>query len=240
MRDYIPILARSTYSNLPESTYSISQTFGMKTTYSFAALATAMVSATITPKADLPNPADVQMRVHYAGTGCPDNSITATISPDRAVLKFIFDAFQVSTGPETPTSESRKTCAFTLVLEHPAGYQYALESALWHGWAQLDDGVDLRLDASTFFASEPPAATSVQIHASSKSGSLNWSEGQVFTKVDEVLAFSRVYSSCVPESVVFLNTRAMLTSQDPRAFGSTAEENVVTSLDLTLDWRQCS
>src|SRR5690349_9238242 len=88
---------------------------------------------------DTPNPKDIQIvNASFSGSGCPQGSVSTTISPDRTVITFGFDKFQTYIGPGLPISERTKNCALHLSLKYPGGFQFSVVDSTYHGYAQLE------------------------------------------------------------------------------------------------------
>ncbi|KAI1109490.1 hypothetical protein F5Y14DRAFT_455928, partial [Nemania sp. NC0429] len=64
--------------------------------------------------------------VSASGNGCPQGSVTTTLSPDREVVTFGFDKFQTYIGPGTVPADRTKNCQLHLNLKYPGGFQFAV------------------------------------------------------------------------------------------------------------------
>lgn len=139
-----------------------------------------------------------------SGNGCPQGSVTSTISPDRTVrtaqsphllsdkgekkshshntqlVTFGFDAFQTYIGPSAKQADKTKQCQIHLSLQYPGGFQYSVVDATYHGWARLDAGVTGTFVSSYFFSQ---AASQTCTTRSTISGA-QWLNGDVYTKQD--------------------------------------------------------
>lgn len=49
-----------------------------------------------------------------SGNGCPQGSVTTTLSPDKEVVTFGFDSFQTYIGPGTTVQDRTKNCQLHL------------------------------------------------------------------------------------------------------------------------------
>jgi hypothetical protein len=103
-----------------------------------------------------------------SGNGCPQGSVSNTLSPDKTVsslsclssydansakiVTFGFDSFQTYIGPTAAQADKTKQCQLHLSLQYPGGFQYSVVDATYHGWARLDPGVTGTFISSYFFS----------------------------------------------------------------------------------------
>lgn len=104
-------------------------------------LTTLMLCATVTYAQDeqLPSGATIQS-VQYAGTGCPQGSISSLLSVDAQALTVIFDQYAVETAGEAPQKKNTKDCQIRLEVAAPKGWSYSIASMQIRGFADLDAG----------------------------------------------------------------------------------------------------
>jgi hypothetical protein len=57
----------------------------------------------------------------YGGTGCPEGTVSATLSPDAKSLSLLFDHYQISVGGATGKSFDRKSCNIAIPVHVPQG-----------------------------------------------------------------------------------------------------------------------
>jgi hypothetical protein len=83
------------------------------------------------------------------GSGCPDGSATATVSPDGQEISISFSKF---IADATKTIESRKNCNLAIPVKVPAGFQVSLYTADFRGYvAPATTG---KLNVEYFFAGQ--------------------------------------------------------------------------------------
>jgi hypothetical protein len=210
---------------------------------SLAFLAPALVAAmpTLNPQAvsDLPDPKDIQIvSATWSGNGCPSNSVSTSISPDRTVITFGFDAFQTYIGPTTPVQENNKNCALHLNLKYPGGFQFAVVDSTYHGFAILEEGVTGSFFSTYFFSQDASATTTTR---TTITGGGIWAEGQVYTKADTVPTASLIFSPCGATGILNINNRISLRSSNPNAFGSITDDDATIAFtqQLNLNWKEC-
>jgi hypothetical protein len=87
------------------------------------------------------------MGASYAGSGCPSQSASVSISPDGQELSILFDKFAaIGNNP----MESRKSCNLSIPIKIPQGFQVSLYDADYRGYVAPATSGTLR--AEYFFA----------------------------------------------------------------------------------------
>jgi hypothetical protein len=213
----------------------------MKSFAAFLLPALAAAAPLLGPNAvsDLPDPKEIQIiSATWSGNGCPQNSVSTSISPDRTVITFGFDKFQTYIGPGVSIAEKTKNCALHLNLKYPGGFQFAVVDSTYHGFAQLDKGVTGTFYSTYFFSQDAAATTTTQ---TSIQGGGIWAEGQVYTKADSVPTGSLIFSPCGATGILNINNRIALTSSDSKASGQITDDDATVAFtqQLNLQWQKC-
>ena len=89
--------------------------------------------------------------VKYNGTGCPRYSVEQSLAPDSKAFTLTFSDYIAEAGPGISLRDGRKNCQITVDLDFPAGWQYALMSFDYRGFAYLDKGVQAEQGVSYYF-----------------------------------------------------------------------------------------
>jgi len=207
----------------------------------FLAPALAMATPILNPQAtsDNPDPKDIQIvSATWSGNGCPSNSVSTSISPDRTVITFGFDSFQTYIGPGIAPQENNKNCALHLNLKYPGGFQFAVVDSTYHGFALLEEGVTGSFFSTYFFSQDAAATTSTR---TTITGGGVWADGQVYTKADSVPTASLIFSPCGASGILNINNRISLRSTNTDAFGSITDDDATIAFtqQLNLNWRNC-
>jgi hypothetical protein len=188
---------------------------------------------------DLPDPREIQVvSATWSGNGCPQNSVSTSISPDRTVITFGFDKFQTFIGPGVAVQEKTKNCALHLNLKYPGGFQFAVVDSTYHGFAQLDAGVTGTFYSTYFFSQDAAATTTTQ---TSIQGGGIWKDGQVYTKADSIPTASLIFSPCGATGILNINNRIALTSSNSKASGSITDDDATVAFtqQLNIQWKSC-
>ncbi|KAL5329815.1 hypothetical protein ACEPPN_003334 [Leptodophora sp. 'Broadleaf-Isolate-01'] len=196
-----------------------------------------------------------------SGNGCPQGSVTSTISPDRTVrtaqsphllsdkgekkshshntqlVTFGFDAFQTYIGPSAKQADKTKQCQIHLSLQYPGGFQYSVVDATYHGWARLDAGVTGTFVSSYFFSQ---AASQTCTTRSTISGA-QWLNGDVYTKQDLIESTAVIWSPCGANGILNVNNRIALSSTNAKQTGELSNDDATVAFthQLHVAWQPC-
>lgn len=88
----------------------------------------------------------------FSGSGCPPGSAGTALSADGTIVTLIFDDFVASSGPGIAITERLKACDLQLGVHYPLGWQWALFTANFHGFASLQAG-SLGLGGTSYYFS---------------------------------------------------------------------------------------
>ncbi|KXX80645.1 hypothetical protein MMYC01_203401 [Madurella mycetomatis] len=120
----------------------------------------------------------------YSGNGCPEGSISISISPDADALTIGYDSFHVYIGPGYSLTEKTKNCAVQSTIRSPDGIQFAITNSTYHGYTSLDEGLTKVIQSTYTFST---GAYDGVIHTQiSIEGDSTGAPGQVFTKTDSI------------------------------------------------------
>lgn len=130
-------------------------------------------------------------------------------------------------GPE----ESRKNCQINLGLEFSPGFSFAVFSADYSGWGELDSGVTGVVKSTYYFSGEQDQTSSALVIAGPFNGK--------YYKQDNVPAV--VWSPCGQDALFNINSEVALTPFATPANGvlaATKESGRFTS-KLYFQWKKC-
>jgi len=173
-----------------------------------------------------------------SGNGCPQGTVSTTISTDRTVVTFGFDGFQTYIGPGTKTSDRTKNCQIFLNLKYPGGFTFAVLQATYHGYAQLDTGVTGTFLSTYFFSQDASKSTTTR---SSFTGGGSLAAGVVYTKTDTVPTTALIFCPCGSNGILSINNRVALTSTNSNASGQISDDDATVKFthQINLQWQRC-
>ncbi|KAK3354383.1 hypothetical protein B0H65DRAFT_543707 [Neurospora tetraspora] len=212
--------------------------------YLLPALAVASPLGVVQPSpdgwADGPDPKQIQISsATFSGNGCPQGTVSTSISPDKTVITFGFDRFQVYIGTGYNPTEKTKNCQLHLNLKYPGGFQFSVLESTYHGYALLEPGVTGTFFSTYYFSQAPSDTTTTQ---TTISGGGIWSQGQVYTKTDKVPTASYIYSPCGSNGILNVNNRIALTSSNSSAIGEITDDDATVAFtqQINLMWKPCT
>ncbi|KAF2820735.1 hypothetical protein CC86DRAFT_304601 [Ophiobolus disseminans] len=204
----------------------------MKYTFATLALAAATV-ATPVPGAASAAPSSFRItNVVSAGSGCPQGSIDVKWTDNKIFPIYFNREFTAKVGSGKDVVDSRKNCQINLKLEYEQGFSFAVYSADYAGWADLDNGVTGTVKATYYFSGEQDQTSS----AVTLDGPFH---GKYYKSDDVPLA---VWSPCGKGEALFnVNSEVYLNPIATPAQGvlaSTREGGRLTN-NLYFQWKKC-
>jgi len=187
-----------------------------------------------------PEPSQISIKsVSFSGNGCPQGSVSTSISTDKTVVTFGFDSFQTYIGPGTAVADRTKNCQLHLNLAYPGGFNFAVVDSTYHGYAQLDSGVTGSFLSTYYFSQDAAATTTTK---TTITGGGVWAQGQVYTKTDTVPTASVIYAPCGDNGILNVNNRIALSATSTTASGSISDDDATISFtqQIHLSWMACT
>jgi len=213
----------------------------MHSFFTVAALLLTAYTATSTPVAstpaalDGPNPSDVYLESWtYGGSGCPQGTVSNSISDDRTSFTMIFDQFIASVGPGVAITQSRRNCQLLLNVHYPQGWQYSVFSANYRGYVQLDDGVTGTQKSTYYFQGETDQASSQSDFAGPDS--------EDYLVTDNIDQTSMVWSPCGDIKALNVNSQVRVNNNGQTdATGEMTTDSVDGTFQhiIGFQWRTC-
>ncbi len=198
----------------------------MKAAKMFLLMATALVSASaMADSIYLGQPG-------YGGTGCPQGSVNATLSPDAKTLSILFDQYMTNVGGATQKSIDLKTCSVSIPVHVPQGFSVSLLRLDYRGFNSLPAQASTKLDIEYFFGgSTGPKYSKLFVGP----------QDADYTVTNNLIATAVVWSACGTDVNLRTNTK-LFTRAGP------SQQEALTSLDsidatagiiYQLQWKKC-
>lgn len=90
-------------------------------------------------------------RISYGGNGCPQGSLSATLSPDSKAISILYDEFILELGDSAGVLNQKKTCHLRIPIHVPRGLKASVVALDYRGYHFLDEKTRLRLNSQYFF-----------------------------------------------------------------------------------------
>jgi hypothetical protein len=168
----------------------------------------------------------------YGGTGCPDGTVSVTLSPDQKSLSLLFDQYQMSVGGETGKSFDRKSCNIAIPVHVPQGLSVSILKIDFRGFNHLPYSATSQFNVEYFFAGTRGPAFQRKF-----SGPLD----EDYLINNELTAKAVVWSSCGADVNLRTNSSMRVkTVSNKEAMASIDSEDVNAAIVYQLQWRSCS
>lgn len=166
----------------------------------------------------------------YNGTGCPINSVSATLSPDAKQLSVLFNDYVAEAKGRTTVA--RKNCNLAIPVHLPNGLSLSIFQVDYRGYNSLPRGADSVLTAEYFFANLPGPKRSTTFR-----GSLD----DEFYVSDEIAAGALVWSACGANVNLRINTamRVKTNAYGEQALSSVDSVDLSSGLVYHIQLRRC-
>jgi Domain of unknown function (DUF4360) len=167
----------------------------------------------------------------YGGTGCPDGTVSATLSPDAKSLSLLFDQYQVSVGGTTGKSFDRKSCNIAIPVHVPQGLSVSILKIDYRGFNRLPRSATSQFNVEYFFAgTRGPSFQRTFRGALEEDYLIN----------NELLAQAVVWSGCGADVNLRTNSSMRVSTVSNReAMSSIDSQDVNASIVYHLQWRKC-
>jgi len=168
----------------------------------------------------------------YGGTGCPEGTVSVTLSPDQKSLSLLFDQYQLSVGGDTGKSFDRKSCNIAIPVHVPQGMSVSILKIDFRGFNHLPPSATSQFNVEYFFAGTKGPAFQKKF-----SGPLD----EDYLINNELTAEAVVWSGCGADVNLRTNSSMKVkTVSNKEAMASIDSEDVNAAIVYQLQWRSCS
>jgi len=168
----------------------------------------------------------------YGGTGCPDGTVSVTLSPDQKSLSLLFDQYQLSVGGETGKSFDRKSCNIAIPVHVPQGLSVSILKIDFRGFNHLPQSATSQFNVEYFFAGTRGPSFRRDFR-----GPLD----EDYLINNELAAQAVVWSGCGADVNLRTNSSMRVkTVSNREAMASIDSEDVNAAIVYQLQWRACS
>ncbi len=177
--------------------------------------------------------ADISLGIPgYGGTGCPDGTVSATLSPDAKSLSLLFDQYQVAVGGTTGKSFDRKSCNIAIPVRVPSGMSVSILNIDYRGFNRLPPSATSQFNVEYFFAgTRGPSFQRVFRGAIEEDYLIN----------NKLVAEAIVWSGCGADVNLRTNSSMRVsTTANREAMSSIDSQDVNASIVYHLQWRTCT
>ena len=167
----------------------------------------------------------------YGGSGCPSNSVSATLSPDSKSLSLLFDEYIVQAGGDTGKSLDRKTCNVAIPVHVPQGRSVSVLAVDYRGFNQLPRGARSQFSVEYFFAGSRGPAFAKSFVGPKEAD---------YLITNKIVADSLVWSPCGQDVNLRTNSSIRVsTTRNQEAMATVDTQDVKAAIIYQLQWRKC-
>lgn len=168
----------------------------------------------------------------YGGSGCPEGSVSATLSPDAKSLSLLYDQYQLQVGGTSGKSFDRKSCNVAIPVHVPQGRSISILAVDYRGFNHLPRGATSQFNVEYFFAGGRGPT-----FRQGFSGVLD----KDYVISNKLVADALVWSGCGVDVNLRTNSSMRLsTVKNQEALSTVDTEDVNAAIVYHLQWRTCS
>lgn len=167
----------------------------------------------------------------YGGNGCPEGSVSTTLSPDHKALSLLFDEYSVAAGGDSGKSFDRKSCNVAIPVHVPQGLSVSVLDVDYRGFNHLPAGGASQFNVEYFFAGgQGPAFRKT----------FNGPLDADYLISNKIIAEAMVWSGCGVDVNLRTNSSMRVrTSHNAEAMATVDSEDVKAAIVYRLQWRTC-
>lgn len=167
----------------------------------------------------------------YGGTGCPEGSVSATLSPDAKSLSLLFDSYSVEAGGDTRKRFDRKACNIAIPVRVPQGYSVSVIAIDYRGYNNVPRGASTDFNVEYFFA-----GTRGPSFKKTFRGPLD----DDYLIRNKLTAEATIWSSCGQDVNLRTNSSIRVTTRgNEQALATVDSQDVNAAIIYQLQWRKC-
>lgn len=168
----------------------------------------------------------------YNGSGCPQGTASAALSPDFTALTILFDSYFAQAGGDTGRTMDRKTCNIGIPVHVPQGKSVTLFTIDYRGFNSIPRGAYATFSAEYFFAGVTGPRFEKRWDGREENG---------YTLRHELPAEAVVWSKCGDDVILRANTSNMARTNraGEEVYSAVDTIDIHAGLVYHLRWKDC-
>lgn len=167
----------------------------------------------------------------YGGTGCPESSVSATLSPDAKSLSLLFDSYSVEAGGETGKRFDRKACNIAIPVHVPQGRSVSVIAIDYRGYNNVPGGAWTDFNVEYFFAG---------LRGPTFKKTFRGPLDEDYLIHNDLVADAISWSPCGQDVNLRTNSSIRVTTKgNQQALATVDSQDVNAAIIYQLQWRQC-
>lgn len=168
----------------------------------------------------------------YGGSGCPQGTVSAVLSPDAKSLSLLFDQYQVMAGGNTGFQLDRKACNVAIPVHVPQGLSISVIAVDYRGFNSLPQGASSQFNVEYFFAGSRGPSFRKNFYGPQVSDYLISNKLQVG---------AIVWSTCGADVNLRTNSSMRVSSSSmAEAMATVDSQDINAAIVYKLQWRYCN
>jgi hypothetical protein len=170
------------------------------------------------------------------GPGCPQGTVSATLSPDETALSILFDQFVVEAGGNAGRPMGYSSCNLSIPVHIPQGYSVSIIQVDYRGYNSLPRSASSVLSTNYFFnAAGGSGGRGVTLSRQFRGPA----DAQYLT-TDRIAAEAVVWTPCGADANLRVNTSMRVSSPRMEYAMSTVDSaDISAGLIYHIQWRRC-
>jgi hypothetical protein len=168
----------------------------------------------------------------FGGSGCPQGTASATLSPDNKQLSILFDAYSASAGNLTGKRFERKNCTIAIPVHVPNGISVSVIGVDYRGFVGVPWGGQGVFNVEYFFAGQRgPRGSRV----------FTGPRVENYTVNNQIAVIGQVWSPCGKDTNLRINSdiRAVTNNNWDQTEITLDSIDLSAGLVFSLQFRQC-
>lgn len=170
----------------------------------------------------------------YGGTGCPQGTVGATLSPDSKVLSVIFDQYMAQAG-KAPMID-RKSCNLSVPVHVPNGWSVSILKIDYRGYTFVPPGAMARFDVEYFLKSFNSTSAGPKA-----SRTFMGPYDDTYLITNQLGISGIVWSACGEDVNLRINSSIMAKTNNKKqdVLATVDSVDIAAGMIFSLQWRQC-
>jgi hypothetical protein len=177
----------------------------------------------------------------YGGSGCPDGTVSVTLTEDRKSMSVLFDGFVAEAGTTTGVARDIKSCKMVIPITVPKGFQFAILKTDQRGFYSIPKKGTVSFESSYYLSSAKNYSIfSPKISKISQFKGEKEEEYTLSTEISPLL----IWSPCGNDVNLHMDKRIIATTNSKGEDVMATIDSIDNAIDkkaegFNLFWRRC-
>ncbi len=194
--------------------------------------------AIVASSAQAQTPPDIRLGIPgHGGPGCPQGTVSVTLSPDETALTILFDQFVVEAGGPDGKPMGYSSCNLSVPVHIPQGYSVSILQVDYRGYNSLPRSASSTLSTNYFFNAADGGSSNRGVTLSRQ---FRGPADANYLVTDRLAAEAVVWTPCGADANLRVNTNMRVSSPRREYAMSTVDSaDISAGLIYHIQWRRC-